>query len=174
MLTKRHHDSTSEYKKRSTFQSNTTGATSEAKTVCPSGAPESTPGFSGVRVTRSLFFCVVFCRSLFVPLSFFFWPSVCCLSFFFWPSVCCLSFELWILITPLVSSNSLFLHYGVKPIEGDVGLLCGMDHIHDGIQDNHYRPYTLYIICLDNQNVLHRGISVSPVYLIHSLNQLSY
>jgi len=93
-----------------------------------------------------------------------------CLSFFFWPSVCCLSFELWILITPLVSSNSLFLHYGVKPIEGDVGLLCGMDHIHDGIQDNHYRPYTLYIICLDNQNVLHRGISVSPVYLSYGLN----
>ena len=30
---------------------------------------------------RSLVFCVVFCRSLFVLSSFFFWP-LCCLSFF--------------------------------------------------------------------------------------------
>ena len=37
---------------------------------------------------------VMFCRSLFVLLSFFFWP------------LCCLSFDLRILITPLVSSNS--------------------------------------------------------------------
>ena len=42
----------------------------------------SSPVFSAVRV--------VFCRSLFVLLSFFFWP-LCCLSFFFWP-LCCLSF----------------------------------------------------------------------------------
>jgi hypothetical protein len=35
----------------------------------------------------------MFCRSLFVRLSFFFWP------------LCCLSFELQILITPLVSSK---------------------------------------------------------------------
>ena len=38
--------------------------------------------FSGVRVARSLVFCVVFfCRSLFVFLSFFF-RSLCCLSLF--------------------------------------------------------------------------------------------
>ena len=36
----------------------------------------------------------MFCRSLFVLLSFFFWP------------LCCLSFDLRILITHLVSSNS--------------------------------------------------------------------
>ena len=40
-------------------------------------------------------FCVMFCRSLFVLSSFFFWP-LCCLSFF----------DLLILITPLVTSNS--------------------------------------------------------------------
>jgi hypothetical protein len=35
----------------------------------------STPQmFSVVRVARSFVFCVVFCASLFVPLSFFFWP----------------------------------------------------------------------------------------------------
>jgi hypothetical protein len=44
--------------------------------------------FSGVRVTRSLVLCVMFCRSLFVLLS--------CLSFF----------DLRILIIPFVSSNS--------------------------------------------------------------------
>jgi hypothetical protein len=34
--------------------SNTTSATSGAGTAYPSGTPEFTPGFSGVRVTRSL------------------------------------------------------------------------------------------------------------------------
>ena len=33
----------------------------------------STPIFNGVRVTRSLVLCVMFCRSLFVLLYFFFW-----------------------------------------------------------------------------------------------------
>jgi hypothetical protein len=45
-----------------------------------------------LRVTQSLVFCVMFCRSLFVILSFFFWP-LCCLFFF----------DLQILIIPLVS-----------------------------------------------------------------------
>ena len=36
-----------------------------------SRAHEFTPVFIGVRVTRSLVFCVVFCRSLFILLSFF-------------------------------------------------------------------------------------------------------
>jgi hypothetical protein len=43
--------------------------------------------FCGIRVTRSLVFCVVLRRSLLAPLSFFFWP------------LCCRSFDLWILIT---------------------------------------------------------------------------
>jgi len=58
----------------------------------------SPPVFSGVRVTRSLVLCVVFCRSLFVLLYFFLWP-LCCLSFF----------DLRNLITPLVSSNFSYL-----------------------------------------------------------------
>jgi len=41
----------------------------------------STPVFSRVHVTRSLVLYVMFCRSLFVFLSFFFWP-LCCLFFF--------------------------------------------------------------------------------------------
>ena len=56
----------------------------------PSGAPEFTPNFSGVRVTRSFVLCVVFCRSFFVLLYFLFWP-LCCLFFF----------NIWILITSL-------------------------------------------------------------------------
>jgi hypothetical protein len=47
-------------------KSNTTGVTCGWGSPYPSGAPEFTPAFSGVRVTRSLVFCVVFCRSLFV------------------------------------------------------------------------------------------------------------
>ena len=54
----------------------------------------SPPVFSVVHVTRSLVLCVMFCWSLFVPLSFFFWP----LHFLF--------FVLRILITSFVSSNS--------------------------------------------------------------------
>jgi hypothetical protein len=42
------------------------------------GHLSSLPDFSGVRIAQSLAFCVVFCRSLFVPLSFFFqWALFC-------------------------------------------------------------------------------------------------
>jgi hypothetical protein len=41
------------------------GVISEAGTAYPSGAAVFTPVFSGVRVTRYLVFCVVFCRSSF-------------------------------------------------------------------------------------------------------------
>ena len=61
----------------------------------PSGAPEFTPDFSGVCGTRSSL-CVMFCRSLFVLLSFLFRP-LCCLFFWFTDSY-----------YPLVSSNSSF------------------------------------------------------------------
>ena len=60
--------------------------------------------FRGVRVTRSLVFCVMFWRSLFVLLSFYFWP-LCCLSFF----------DLRILSTPLVSLNSSYNHLILSP-----------------------------------------------------------
>jgi len=47
-------------------KSNMTGATCVAGTADPSGAPEFTLGFSGVRVARSLVFCVVFYKLLIV------------------------------------------------------------------------------------------------------------
>ena len=53
------------------------GVTRGAGTAFHSGAPEFIPSFSGVRVARSLIFYLVVCRSLFVLLSFFFWPLCC-------------------------------------------------------------------------------------------------
>jgi len=41
-----------------------THATCGAGSAYPSGAPEFTPGFSGVRLAQPLVFCVRFCRSL--------------------------------------------------------------------------------------------------------------
>ena len=65
-----------------------TGVTSGAGTVYPFGAPEFTSGFSWVRVIRSLVFCVVYCRLLFVHC------SLCCLFIF----------DLRLLITPYVKT----------------------------------------------------------------------
>ena len=45
----------------------TTGRTSGAGTVYPSGAPEFTPVFSGVRVTRSLVVCVCVLKIVVCP-----------------------------------------------------------------------------------------------------------
>jgi len=70
-----------------------TGATSGVGTSHPSGAPEFTNGFSGVRAAKFLVFCVVFRRSLFV------------LSPFYFGKLYCLSFDLRLLIIHLVSSN---------------------------------------------------------------------
>jgi len=78
--------------------SHTTGVTNGAGTANPSGAPEFTHVFSGVRHARSLVSFVMFCRSLFVLESFFFWPS------YFLP------FDLPLLIGPLVSSNLSCFH----------------------------------------------------------------
>ena len=76
---------------------NTTGATSGTGTAYPFGAPEFTHGFKWSSCYSIFSFMCMFCRSLFVLLSFFFWP-LCGLFFF----------ELRILITPLVSSNSSY------------------------------------------------------------------
>jgi hypothetical protein len=48
---------------------NTTDVKCGIGTAYPSGAPEFTPGFNGVRVARSLVFCLMFCRLLFVLLA---------------------------------------------------------------------------------------------------------
>jgi hypothetical protein len=77
--------------------SNTTGATSGEGTAYPSGATEFNPVFSGVLVTRSLVFYVLFLRLFFVLFVLFFEPLYC------------LSFDLRILITSLVSSNSSYM-----------------------------------------------------------------
>jgi hypothetical protein len=71
---------------------NTTCATIEAGTAYPS------QHLSGVRVTRPLDFCVMFCSSLFVLLFFIFW-LLCCLFFF----------GIRILITSLWYLQALFI-----------------------------------------------------------------
>ena len=70
----------------------------------------SPPVFSGVHVTRSLVLYVMFCRSLFVLLSFFLLAIM--LSIFLWFTDSNYPFgilDLQILITPLVSSNLSYI-----------------------------------------------------------------
>ena len=82
-------------------KSNTKDATCVAGTAYLSGSPVFTLlGFCRFRVVRSLVFCEIFCISLFVLFSLFFWP-LSCLYFF----------DLRILITPLASSNLQVLQY---------------------------------------------------------------
>ena len=52
------------------------GATSGAGTVYPSGEHEFAPPFREVPVARSLVFCAVFCRLMFILLSFSFLLSI--------------------------------------------------------------------------------------------------
>ena len=75
------------------FNSTMTGVTCGAETVNPSRTPQLTPAFNWVHIARSIVFCVMFYRSLFVFVSFFFWP------------LCCLSFDLRLLLTLLVYYN---------------------------------------------------------------------
>ena len=94
------------------YKSNTTSATYGAETVFPFRSTlRSHPVFSGVRVARSVF-CVIFYRSLFVLLYFFF-CLLNCLSFF----------DLWPLITPLASSNLSYTGTESKTIVNSVLLL---------------------------------------------------
>ena len=87
-------------------KSKTMGATCGAGTAYPYGWPEFTPVVSGVRFVRSLVFCVLFCRSLFVL---FLLAIVLSMLWFmasdypfgtFWP-LNCLSFDLRLLIIEL-------------------------------------------------------------------------
>jgi len=74
--------------------------TSGAGTAYLSGAPEFTPGFCGVRITRSLVLYVCFVDRCLSFCVFFFWP-LCCLFFY----------DIRILITALVSSNSSVCYF---------------------------------------------------------------
>ena len=65
-----------------------------AETAYPSGASEFTHGLQWGSCYSIFSVMCMYCRSLLVHLTFFFWP------------LCCLSFDLRILINPLISSNS--------------------------------------------------------------------
>ena len=75
-----------------------TRLTRQVCTAYPSGATEFTPDFWWDSCYLIFSLMCMFCRSLFVLLSFFFWP-LWCLSLF----------DLRILINPLVSSNSSYI-----------------------------------------------------------------
>ena len=96
------------------FEIYTTGATSRARTTPPSGTPEFIPVFIGVRVTRSLVFCVVFCRSLFVL----FLCPLCCLSFCLFPVWCLQTLhtkEVFNVQQAWQPPNTFGSHYGPRP-----------------------------------------------------------
>ena len=106
--------------------SNTTGTTTGTGTVFSSGTHEFTPVFSRIHVTRSLVLCVMFCRSLFVLLSFVFWP-LCCLFFFdlrilvtllvssisSWRSIVLLDVFVWLCVLPTLFYTTYVLSYGM-------------------------------------------------------------
>ena len=88
------------------------------------------PVFSGVRIARSLVFCVVFCRSLFVLFFFLSLYFVCTLIYDFWLPLWYLRFttsdypfdilDLRLLITPLISSNVSYPIDGVNCIHNSI------------------------------------------------------
>ena len=99
----------------------TTGATSVAGTAYPSEEPKFSPDFSGVRVTRSLVFCVMFCTSLFVLLQFpfcghsivrssiyGFWLPLWYLQTFLYTWIRCLSFCTFSFGHCVVCSSSIY------------------------------------------------------------------
>jgi hypothetical protein len=84
-------------------KSNKTGATRGAGTAYLFGVH---PQFCGVRAAPSLIFCVEFCGSLFVLVSFFVWNLIC-LFFDLWLLVT--PWPCYLLVTPLISSCFPFL-----------------------------------------------------------------
>ena len=74
--------------------------------------PEFTPGFQWGSCYWIFSIMCMFCRLLFVPLSFFFW-LLCCMSFF----------DLRILITSLVSSNSSYISSHFKYLKHEDQIL---------------------------------------------------
>jgi hypothetical protein len=94
-------------------------------------------------------FMLMFCRSLFVLLYFFFWP------------LCCLFFDIRILITPLISSNSSYIFLGCSP--DCLSIVYIAVHTYFKSVDIHplntsihnYNYYTLYnvLLCKSNQKI---------------------
>ena len=85
-----------------------------AGTAYPLEYPSSPPVFSAVSLARSLFFCVVFCRSLFVFLSFLFSPLCFDLQ---------ILIPLWNLQTLLGEKSLVFDYLSASEIWPDKGSL---------------------------------------------------
>ena len=121
-----------------------------------SGANKFTPVFlAGVCVGRSLVFCVVFCKSLFVLL-----------FFFFLPLHCLPHFELWPLITTLLSSSIQFL-YAVDTQR----LNLRMQRLSlNASQAPCGRHVTSVMVALFKYPDVQTKSHVTPAYLVHRLS----
>ena len=108
------------------FNSNTTVSLVEQELIILPEHLSSAPLYRGVRIARSFVFFVLFCRSLLVHLSFFFWPL------FF------LSCDVRLLITPLISSNFSFKRIWILPY--DI-CFCILFVIYISLQYLHIRIY---------------------------------
>jgi len=82
-----------------------TGVTRGAGTAYSSRAPKFIPQFLVGFVLLTVF-CVMFCRRLFVPLSFLLWPLYCLSFFDLWFLII-----LWLLVSPALSTFSALIDY---------------------------------------------------------------
>ena len=115
----------------------------------------SPPFFSTVCVGRSLVFCVVFCKSLFVLLSFFSLPLHCLSHFVLWP-----------LIISLLSSNIQSL-YAVDTQR----LNLRMQRLSiNTSQAPCGRHVTLEMVALFKYPDVQTKSHVTPAYLVHRLS----
>ena len=116
--------------------------------------------FIGLRVTQSLLFWVLFCRSLAVLLSFFFWP-LCCLSFF----------ALRLLITPfrifkLFHETCMVFNVtfnNISVVSWQSFLLV----VETGVPRENNRPATSH-----RQTLSHNFVSMIPRHELYSNSQL--
>ena len=115
---------------------------------------------SGISVARSLVFCVVFCRSLFVFLSLFFWPLYC--LFFF---------DLRILITSLVSSKMflfIFVYMRLCIIaQSNMGLYCSIFSFLCNVLKTAHCLFIFFV--LEHPRSFRNSITMPNVYPLNDL-----
>ena len=116
----------------------------------------SPPVFSGVNVTRSFVFCVVFCRL--------------CLSSFFWSLYCLSFYDLQLLITLLIYSNFSYLWCIAKLKEKGLTL-----YFHNNLLIRPFRDEPYYVIGYGGGRAgVHTGFcTITLVLYIRSLPNLA-
>ena len=125
----------------------------------------SPPLFSGVLVTRYLVLCM-FCRSLFVLLSFFFWP-LCCLFFF---DLLILITSLWYLQTVLKDDGFVMMHQKLNdclPYNLSLNILSSTSFLegifHNSLKYNHNSNMMSFFRFVNKRAIYRLGI----ISLVH-------